>query len=36
MSCTDHGTWTLRRDGSRLGGLWQRADREYFVSGWLR
>jgi hypothetical protein len=35
-TCTDDGAWTLRRHDSRLGATWRRADREYFVSGWLR
>jgi hypothetical protein len=35
-TCTDDGTWTLRRHNGRLGGAWSHTDREYFVSGWLR
>ncbi len=35
-TCTDDGIWTLRRHDGRLGATWRRADREYFVSGWLR
>jgi hypothetical protein len=35
-SCTDDGTWTLRRHDGRLGATRRRAGREYFVSGWLR
>jgi Protein kinase domain/SPOR domain len=35
-SCTDDGTWHVRRLASgRLGAVWRRADREYFVSGRL-